>query len=124
MSGMRKSCIGLLAFIVVIGLCRLSSASDKYFDAQAGDEVYACNCGKDCACQGMAKKPGNCACGREMVRARIVRSAGDSAILISDAWGGMRTFKTVGRYSCNCPDGNCGMVSQQPGNCHCGVEMK
>lgn len=121
---MKKAFTGLLAFLIVICSCPFSSASDKYMDVQTGDELYACNCGKNCSCRSMAKAPGNCTCGQEMVRARVVRSAGDTAILISDAWGGMRTFKIVGRYSCDCPDCSCGMVSQEPGKCCCGVEMK
>jgi hypothetical protein len=45
-------------------------------------------------------------------------------LLISDEWGRMRMFKIIGKYSCSCPDCNCGMVSQRPGRCCCGEEMQ
>lgn len=118
---MRMALLVWLACLMVIGSAQFSSASDKYMDVQTGDELYAGNCGSDC--QSMAKRPGNCTCGVKMVKARVVKSGGDKAILISDEWGGMKLFKIVGNYSCNCPDCNCGMVSQHPGYCCCGVEM-
>jgi len=119
---MRAACISVAFLFSLIGSFQVVSASDKYMDIQTGDELYACNCGNDC--QIMAKRPGKCTCGVEMVKARVVKSGGDKAILISDDWGRMKQFKLVGNYSCSCPDCNCGMVSQHPGICCCGVEMK
>lgn len=115
---MKRACIGIAILFIVIGSFQVLSAADKYMDIQTGDEIYACNCGKDC--QSMAKVPGNCTCGVKMVKARVVKSGGDKAILISDDWGRMKIFKLIGNYSCS----SCGMVSQNPGYCCCGVEMK
>ncbi len=117
---MKRACFAWIILLIVMGSYPNSSASDKYMDIQTGDELYACNCGKDCGCHSMAKVPGNCTCGKEMVKARVVKAGGGTAILISDVWGRMRIFKMIGNYSCE----KCGMVSQEPGNCCCGEEMK
>lgn len=121
---MKKACAGGVVLLLVVCSYLVSPAADKYMDIQTGDEIYACNCGKDCSCQSMAKTPGDCTCGKEMAKTRVVKSGGDTAILISDAWGGMRIFQIIGKYSCGSPDDNCGMVSQNPGKCRCGEEMK
>ena len=90
---------------------------------KAGEEVYACNCGAACTCDTLSRNAGKCTCGVDMVKA-TVKSVGDgTAVLLVS--GQERTFKTVGKYACacglKCP---CNTISQNPGKCTCGVEMK
>jgi len=90
---------------------------------KAGEEVYACNCGAECHCDTLSKNAGKCTCGVDLVKA-TVKSVGDgiAVLLVSDQ---ERTFKTVGKYACACgPQCPCNTISQNPGKCTCGVEMK
>lgn len=119
---MKRALPAWTALLIAIAVFSPAPASDKYMDVQTGDEIYASNCGNNC--QSMAKQPGNCTCGVPMVKARVVKSGGDTAILLSDVWSRTKTFKIVGKYSCDCPDCKCSMVSRNPGLCLCGVEMK
>ena len=121
-----------LALIAVIVGC--SSTSKTTTDQKAvelrpsmelkvGEEVYACNCGKECPCNTLSKNAGKCTCGVDMVKS-TVKSVGDgTAVLLVS--GEERTFKTVGKYACACgPQCPCNTISQNPGKCTCGVEMK
>ena len=92
---------------------------------KVGDEVYACNCGESCGCQTMAMMPGKCACGSDMVKAKVMKVEDGTVMLKADSWEKERSFKTTGKYACSCgPACKCGAVSQKPGKCPCGVEMK
>ncbi len=122
---MRKS--PLIAFVVIaVGVIALAYAEQKgTMSLKVGDEVYACNCGVACSCNTMSNSPGNCTCGTPMVKARVVRVEGDIAYLKAAAWKVERPFKTTGKYVCACdPTCKCNTVSQNPGKCPCGVEMK
>jgi hypothetical protein len=94
-------------------------------DLKAGDEVYVCDCGMDCTCNMMANKAGNCACGKAIVKAKVVRVKDGTAYIKADSWMEERPFKTTGKYGCACgPDCTCNAMSQKPGKCPCGMEMK
>jgi hypothetical protein len=94
-------------------------------DLKVGDTIYACNCGADCPCNTMARMPGKCTCGKEMVKAKVMKVEKGRALLKADSWGKARYFKTTGKYACACgPDCKCEAISQNPGKCPCGEEMK
>jgi hypothetical protein len=47
------------------------------------------------------------------------------AYLKAEGWEKERVFKTEGKYTCDCgPDCKCNTISQNPGKCTCGAEMK
>ena len=118
----------LIVFSVVlsIALAALASAGAKSkMNLKVGDEVYACNCGIECKCNTMANKAGNCTCGKAMVKAKVVRIEGDTAYLKADTWKEERPFKMTGKYACACgPTCKCNAISQNPGKCPCGEDMK
>jgi hypothetical protein len=90
---------------------------------KAGEEIYACNCGAACNCDTLSRNPGKCTCGKDLVKAKVLSvGKGDARLLVS---GEERTFKTIGKYACACgPQCTCFTISQNPGKCTCGVEMK
>lgn len=120
---MRKTVF--LAVIMFFGAAVALAGTFGKMDLKVGDEVYACNCGADCPCQTMAKMPGKCSCGSEMVKAKVMKVGDDEVMLKADSWDKERSFKTRGKYACACgPDCMCEAVSQNPGKCPCGSEMK
>jgi hypothetical protein len=122
---MRKVVIILFALLTVALLALAFAGTEGKMDLKVGDEVYACNCGEKCPCLSMANKPGKCTCGSDMVKAKVTKIDGDTAYLKADGWDKERSFKTVGKYTCACGPGcGCNMISQNPGKCTCGTEMK
>ncbi len=132
---MRKSIylsIVLLALVAVVVGCsstNMTTAEEKEVELRpkmaltVGEELYACNCGKQCPCNTLSKNAAKCTCGVDMVKASVVSVGEDTAVLLVS--GEERTFKTVGKYACacglQCP---CNTISQNPGKCSCGMEMK
>jgi hypothetical protein len=113
----------VLSLVVVAGLVIAADKSKR--DLRAGDSVYACNCGEKCACKTLSRAAGKCSCGNEMVKSTVVKVDGDSAMLKAAGWSKERAFPTKGKYACACEgDCNCGTISQNPGKCACGNEMK
>ena len=122
--------IVFLALIAAVAGCSSTSTTTTdqkamelrpTMELKAGEEVYACNCGAKCPCNTLSRNPGKCTCGVDLVKA-TVKSVGDgTAVLLVS--GEERSFKTVGKYACDlqCP---CNTISQNPGKCTCGVEMK
>ncbi|MDA8082351.1 MAG: hypothetical protein M0024_01690 [Nitrospiraceae bacterium] len=120
---MRKTV--LLAVIVLFCAALAFAASSSKMDLKAGDKVYACNCGEKCPCQTMSRNPGKCTCGNEMVKAEVMKVEGETAMLKAESWEKERPFRTVGKYACACgPECKCNTISQNPGKCTCGTEMK
>lgn len=92
---------------------------------KAGDEVYACDCGEGCPCLSMSNNAGQCTCGKDLVKAKVVKVDGDMAHVKAEGWDKEREFKMTGQYMCACPPGcPCDTVGQNPGKCTCGKEMK
>ena len=106
----------------MLGLCALSLADMKgKMDLKVGDEIYVCNMSESCACDTMAMKSGKCKCGVELIRTKVTKVDGDAIYVESRGRG----FKRVGKYTCRCGETcNCGTISQKPGKCVCGIEMK
>ena len=121
-----KKILLIASVFVIIAFVALSFAGAKAkMDLKVGDEVYACNCGDDCPCKTMSRNAGNCTCGKEMVKAKVMKVEGDTVMLKAEKWDKERAFKTTGKYICACgPDCKCDTISQNPGKCTCGKEMK
>jgi len=121
---MRKISI-IVLFALFCALIALAEVVNGKIDLKAGDELYACNCGEQCPCMTMSRNPGNCSCGNEMVKAEVVKIEEDTAMLKADSWETERPFKMTGKYVCACgPECKCDTISQNPGKCTCGVDLK
>jgi len=114
----------LLAITVVLflGLAMATLASAGDMQLKVGDKVYACNCGEGCPCQTLSMNPGECSCGNPLAEGEVVE-VGDGTVVVQTAdW--KRTFKTDGKFACNCGAGcNCNTVSQSHGKCSCGKDL-
>jgi len=101
-------------------------AGDKgKMNLKVGDEIYACNCGDACPCKMMSRQPGNCNCGKEMVKAKVVKIEGGMAMLMAPDWPKEIAFPMTGKYKCACgPKCKCDTIAQTAGKCPCGKEMK
>jgi hypothetical protein len=123
---MKKALFIGLAVILTLTLTMIAFAAARgKMDLKAGDEIYACNCGESCDCKTMSRNPGNCTCGKEMVKAKVASIESGKVMLQAAGWEKPRAFKTSGAYACNCPPScKCDTISQKPGKCTCGVTMK
>ena len=116
-----------LSVVMIVSLMMVAAvlADPSKMDLKVGDEAYVCNCGASCPCQTMSKKEGKCTCGKDLVKAKVVKVDEDVAYLQAAGWEKPRAFHTVGKYACACgPTCNCGTISQKPGKCACGTDMK
>jgi hypothetical protein len=114
-----------MVLVLMFGLWGTAAAEPNRLDLKVGETVFACNCGEDCPCQTMAKKTGKCVCGSEMVEAKVIKVEAGKAYLQAKDWPKTRPFLMVGKYYCACgPDCTCNTISQKPGKCVCGTEMK
>ena len=121
-----KKIILVATIIFAIAFVAVSFAGGKAkMDLKVGDEVYACDCGEGCPCKTMSRNPGKCTCDKDLVKAKVMSVEGDKAMLKAENWDKERAFKTTGKYMCDCGPGcNCDTISQNPGKCGCGKEMK
>ena len=120
---MRKTI--LFAIIVLFCAAVAFAGSTGKMDLKVGDEIYACNCGADCPCNTMSRMEGKCTCGKDMVKAKVMSVEEGRVMLKADSWEKERPFKTTGKYTCACgSDCKCETISQNPGKCPCGTEMK
>jgi hypothetical protein len=121
----RSLCIALVALLGLMMVGVAFAATPGKMDLKVGEEVYVCNCGPSCPCQTMAMKDGNCTCGNKMIKAKVTKVEKDVAYVKAEAWEKARAFSTQGQYMCACgPSCNCNMISQKPGKCVCGEDLK
>jgi hypothetical protein len=120
----------MVAAAVMVGISNPTATAGQKEEVQlrpsmelsVGDEVYACNCGEACPCDTLSRNPGQCTCGVDLVKAKVKKVEPGTAVL--EIKGKEKTFKTVGKYACACGlQCKCNTISQNPGNCTCGVEM-
>lgn len=120
---MRNAAI--LTVIVFFCAAVAYAASTNQMHLKVGEQIQACDCGEICPCEVMSRKPGRCTCGKPMVKATVTKVENGWVMLKSPTWKEECPFKTTGKYSCNCgPSCTCGAISQNPGHCPCGTEMK
>jgi hypothetical protein len=121
---MRKIVCGVLVVLFVLVSVSVGMAEKGKMELKVGDEVYVCNCGENCPCNTMSRNPGNCTCGNEMVKAKVLKVEPGKAEVKAESWDKARVFKTIGKYTCNCgPNCKCDTISQNPGKCTCGADM-
>ena len=88
--------------------------------AKVGDELYVCACGEGCPCDTMSRNPGQCSCGKDLVKTKVTKV--EKGKITVESRG--KPFVSVGKYVCDCgPDCKCDTISQNPGNCTCGKKM-
>jgi hypothetical protein len=122
---MGKVCSLGLVLVLTLGLLGTALAESNKLDLKVGETIFACNCGEGCLCNTMSKKQGQCACGKDMVNAKVTKVEDGKAYLQAQGWEKPRPFLTVGKYFCACgPQCDCNTISQNPGKCICGKEMK
>jgi hypothetical protein len=121
-----KKVILITTVMFMIAFVALSFAGGKAkMDLKVGDSIYACDCGADCPCNTMSRNAGKCTCNKDMVKAKVMKIEGDTAMLKADNWDKERPFKMTGKYMCDCgPECKCDTISQNPGKCTCLKEMK
>ena len=116
---------GIVAIIVALTLAFVSSVyADKELPVfKKGDSVYVCGCGEGCDCMTLSRKSGKCSCNKQLVKTVVDKVEGDKIFV--KVKGKVQTFPTKAKYACACGEGcTCGTVSQKPGKCSCGSEMK
>jgi hypothetical protein len=123
---MRKTfIISIVILVMSMGVLAFAAAEKGKLDLKVGDERYVCNCGEGCPCNTISMNPGKCTCGNEMVKAKVVKVDKGKVDFMAEGWKNPRSFKTIGKYMCDCsPDCKCGTISQNPGKCTCGKQMK
>ena len=116
--------VGLLMFFTLVAFsAAMAEVKNGKINLKVGDELYVCNCGEKCPCDTMARKEGKCTCGADMVKGKVTKVEKGKAMVMVD--GKERAFKTTGKYMCACgPKCDCDMISQNPGKCVCGAELK
>lgn len=123
---MKKPITLGLVLILTLALATAASfvlAKEGKLELKAGDEVFVCGCGEACPCGSMAMTAGKCTCGKDLVKVKVKSVATDAVTVAVN--GKDQTFKTVGKYTCACGEAcPCKMVSQNPGKCNCGKDMK
>lgn len=121
------------------------SAEAMHKDHERHDILYSCACGDQCNCGTVSTKPGKCKCGVEMKWGHVLKIEGNEAILCQCGegcqCGGLDakdptkcvcgnpvkrvSLEGTGVYFCNCGSScYCNTVSDKPGNCRCGMELK
>jgi len=122
---MKKALVISLAIILGLVMTGISFAALKNGQMQlkVGDEVYVCGCGEGCPCLTMSKNPGKCVCDKDLVKSKVTKvEKGKATVMVN---GKEQVFPTKGKYACACgPKCNCDTISQSPGKCSCGVDMK
>src|SRR4030067_2343234 len=107
----------ILSIVFTLAFATIAFADKTRMTAKVGDELYVCACGDDCKCDMMARNPGKCTCGKEMVKAKVTKV--DKGKMTMDSRN--RPFVSTGKFACACgPDCKCDSISQNPGNCTCG----
>jgi hypothetical protein len=114
--------VAILLCLVVTGIS-FAALKNGEMKLKVGDKVYVCGCGETCPCLTMSKNPGKCGCGKDMVKSKVTRvEEGKATVMVK---GKEQVFPTKGKYACACgPKCNCDTISQSPGKCGCGSDMK
>jgi len=119
---MKKQLISL--FVAAVLAFAVVALADKGLPVyKMGDTVYVCACGEGCDCKTMSRKEGKCSCGKALGKGVITSMDGDKAMV--NLAGKDLSFTTKAKYVCDCGETcNCDTISQKPGKCSCGKEMK
>jgi hypothetical protein len=122
---MKKGLIVGLTLVFALALISIGFAEIKggRIDLKVGDEVYVCGCGEGCPCLTISRSPGKCTCDKDLVKTKVTKIEGDKAYV--EVKGKESAFPMVGKYACPCGPGcKCDTISQNPGKCACGKDLK
>ena len=122
---MKKGLFVGLTVVLALALVSIAFAEIKggRIDLKVGDEVYVCGCGEGCPCLTMSRNPGKCTCDKDLVKTKVNKIEGDKAYV--EVKGKETAFPMVGKYACPCGPGcKCDTISQNPGKCACGKDLK
>jgi hypothetical protein len=108
--------------LAVTGLAFADEAQKT--NLKVGDTYYVCACPHEC-CGTISSKEGECGCKKPLVKATVTRVEDGKAYFKLEGQEKEKEFKTAGLYVCDCPAScNCNTISDKPGKCECGKEMK
>jgi hypothetical protein len=111
----------VLTIVAIIAFATLALAAKTTMTAKVGDELYVCGCGEACKCDTMSRNAGQCTCGKDLIKAKVTKVEKGKITME----GRERPFVSIGKYACACgPECKCDTISQNPGKCTCGKEMK
>ena len=111
----------ILVVVVAAGLALAKSESKAAY--KAGDTIYVCSCGAGCDCGTISRKAGKCSCSKDLVKSTVTKVADGKVYYM--VGGKELSAPTAGKYACSCGSGcDCTTISQKPGKCSCGKEMK
>lgn len=118
-----KCLLSVLVMVLGLGLAGVVFADKGLPVFKQGETVFVCGCGEGCACDTIARKAGTCSCNKKLVKTSVTRVDGNK--LSAQVNGKELSFVTTAKYACGCGEGcDCGTISQKPGKCSCGKEMK
>jgi hypothetical protein len=110
----------ILTLVCTLALATFALADKAKMTVKVGDEIYVCACGEGCPCDTMSRNPGQCTCGKDLVKTKVTKVEKGKIWVESRE----KPFLSVGKYVCNCgPNCKCDTISQSPGNCTCGMKM-
>ena len=111
-----------LLVLTLTGLSAIAVGANAKLELKAGDSVYACACGSSCPCQTISMKPGQCTCGKDLVKTEVLK-VGETSVDLKFSEE-TRTMSRVGKFVCGCGEGcDCKTISQSPGKCSCGTDL-
>ena len=122
---MKKLVLVLVSLLIVFGVAGLVLAEKGTmgkFEGKAGDEIYVCACGESCKCGTIARKEGNCSCGKKMIKTTVTKV--EKGKVYYKLEGKELSSPQQGKFTCGCGEGcDCGFISQKAGKCGCGKAM-
>jgi hypothetical protein len=111
-----------LLMVMVLTLAGVAFADKDLPVFKKGETVYVCGC-DGCDCYTLSRKAGTCSCNKKLVKSKVERVEGDK--VFAKVNGKEQSFISKAKYACSCGEGcDCGTISQKPGKCGCGKEMK
>lgn len=126
--------LSLAAIVAFVCVGYVMAGGVEKLELKAGQKYFVANCGKEYRCNAVSTIPGKCPCGKDMVEATAVKVdpirtwripvtvEGGTARFKAEGWATEREFDIIAKY--RCATGRCKMISQIPGKCACGEDMK
>jgi hypothetical protein len=117
---MKKTIIFTLVLALGLVALAVALADRATMSAKVGDVLYVCGCGEGCPCDTISRNPGQCTCGKDLVKTKVTKVEKGKITVESRK----KPFISVAKYVCDCgADCKCNTISQNPGNCTCGKKM-
>ncbi len=111
----------VLAVVLTLALAAVAIADKTTMTTKVGETLYVCGCGEGCPCDTMSRNPGQCTCGKDLVKTKVTKVEKGKITVEARK----KPFISVAKYACDCgPECKCDTISQNPGNCTCGKKMK